>query len=348
MDRRIPRRDFLNGIALGVAGASLAPSAWPLAARTQAPAGEPAYPPQRLGLRGQHASSIESFAAIRRGDFAAAYPSIDTDTDETYDLVIVGGGLSGLAAAYFWHKGLPNQRVLILDNHDDFGGHAKRNEFVYGGPHLPGLRRHDERGHAVSLQLHGQAAAGGSRRRRAAQRRVPEPHAVREVPAGRRDLLRQGTLRRGPAGGRHRPAVVARVLRQGAAQRGGPPRSRAPLRQEPRLPARQDRRAEAGAAGPHQPPGVPADAREDEPRRPAVLPRAGWPQQQARGHDPGAGSGAGRPDRLRRARAARRGVVPAGQLHVPLPRRQRVDRPAPGVAARAQGDSRHATTWRRS
>ena len=46
---------------------------------------------------------------------------------------MVGGGLSGLAAAYFWHKALPNQRVLVLDNHDDFGGHAKRNEFTYNG-----------------------------------------------------------------------------------------------------------------------------------------------------------------------------------------------------------------------
>jgi spermidine dehydrogenase len=133
MDRRIPRRDFLNGMALGVAGAAVARHGLaPLEARGQAPGGEPAYPPMRLGLRGQHASAIESFGAIRRGDFAT-YPRIDSDTNETYDLVIVGGGLSGLAAAHFWHQALPNQRVLVLDNHDDFGGHAKRNEFVHSG-----------------------------------------------------------------------------------------------------------------------------------------------------------------------------------------------------------------------
>jgi len=51
-----------------------------------------------------------------------------------YDLVIVGGGISGLAAAYFFReKAGPSARILILENHDDFGGHAKRNEFHLGG-----------------------------------------------------------------------------------------------------------------------------------------------------------------------------------------------------------------------
>lgn len=132
MGRRIPRRDFLNGLAIGIAGtcAAIQPGlAW-----RQAPAGEgqPAYPPARLGLRGEHSSAVEAFGRIDRGDFHT-FPGIDVDTAETYDLVIVGGGLSGLAAAYFWHKALPNQRVLVLDNHDDFGGHAKRNEFAYRG-----------------------------------------------------------------------------------------------------------------------------------------------------------------------------------------------------------------------
>src|SRR5439155_26010155 len=56
------------------------------------------------------------------------------DTGETYDLVVVGGGISGLAAAYFYRKHAGSSaRILILDNHDDFGGHAKRNEFRPGG-----------------------------------------------------------------------------------------------------------------------------------------------------------------------------------------------------------------------
>lgn len=132
MDRRIPRRDFLNGMAVGAAGAYAAfHPARPLAA-SQAPSTPSTYPPRRMGLRGEHPSAIESFGALERGDFDT-YPGIDVDTNETYDLVIVGGGLSGLAAAHFWHGALPNQRVLVLDNHDDFGGHAKRNEFVYNG-----------------------------------------------------------------------------------------------------------------------------------------------------------------------------------------------------------------------
>ncbi|MEE9244139.1 MAG: NAD(P)-binding protein, partial [Mycobacterium sp.] len=50
------------------------------------------------------------------------------------DLVIVGGGISGLAAAHFFTTHVGRQaRVLVLDNHDDFGGHAKRNEFHYNG-----------------------------------------------------------------------------------------------------------------------------------------------------------------------------------------------------------------------
>jgi spermidine dehydrogenase len=134
MDRRIERRDFLNGLALGVAGACTALHA---SAATREPlpgsqATPDTYPPGRLGLRGEHQSAIAAFGDIEQGAFVQ-FPSIDVDTAETYDLVVVGGGLSGLAAAYFWHKGLPNQRVLVLDNHDDFGGHAKRNEFTYNG-----------------------------------------------------------------------------------------------------------------------------------------------------------------------------------------------------------------------
>ncbi len=132
MNRRIPRRDFLNGVAIAVAGTCAALHAEPLRSPALAAAQPEVYPPGRLGLRGQHATAVEHVGRIERGDFST-FPGIDVDTREVYDLVVVVGGLSGLAAAYFWHKALPNQRVLVLDNHDDFGGHAKRNEFVHNG-----------------------------------------------------------------------------------------------------------------------------------------------------------------------------------------------------------------------
>src|SRR5581483_10899419 len=62
------------------------------------------------------------------------------DTGESYDLIVVGGGISGLAAAYYFRKiAGPKARVLVLDNHDDFGGHAKRNEFRTGNRTLLGF-----------------------------------------------------------------------------------------------------------------------------------------------------------------------------------------------------------------
>ena len=90
------------------------------------------YPPALTGLRGSHVGSFEAAHSLRDGTFwdAAGTPQ---DTGEAYDLIIVGGGISGLAAAHFYRKRAgANARILILENHDDFGGHAKRNEFRVG------------------------------------------------------------------------------------------------------------------------------------------------------------------------------------------------------------------------
>ena len=129
MDRDITRRDFLNGMAVGVGALGIAHSAL-----AQEPSGQsPYYPPVRTGMRGSHDGSYEAVHSLKDGTFwkHAAKP---IDTHETYDLVVVGGGISGLAAAYFFrqHAG-ESARILILENHDDFGGHAKRNEFHLGG-----------------------------------------------------------------------------------------------------------------------------------------------------------------------------------------------------------------------
>ena len=83
-------------------------------------------------MRGSQPGAYDVAHALRDGTFweSAGTP---TDTGETYDLIVVGGGISGLAAAYFYRKQAdPKSRILILDNHDDFGGHARRNEFRVG------------------------------------------------------------------------------------------------------------------------------------------------------------------------------------------------------------------------
>ena len=128
MDRPITRRDFLNGTAIAI-GAALAGPAFGDSGEPQDQPGY--YPPALTGMRGSHPGSFEAAHRLRDG---APLPSAAPDgANEPYDLVIVGGGISGLAAAAFYRAQKPQARVLVLDNHDDFGGHAKRNEFVLGG-----------------------------------------------------------------------------------------------------------------------------------------------------------------------------------------------------------------------
>jgi spermidine dehydrogenase len=132
MDRPIARRDFLNGIAIGITGAALG-RASANAAQGQVAGAAANYPPTRSGLRGNYPAAVDEFDKIRAAQYSQ-FPISDGDIHEDYDLVIVGGGISGLAAAHFYRLALgANQRILILDNHDDFGGHAKRNEFHYQG-----------------------------------------------------------------------------------------------------------------------------------------------------------------------------------------------------------------------
>ncbi|MBS0612797.1 MAG: NAD(P)-binding protein [Proteobacteria bacterium] len=87
------------------------------------------YPPAMTGLRGDHPGSFEVAHGIRDG----ARVEAGRDTGERYDLVVVGAGISGLAAAHFYLAARPHARILVLDNHDDFGGHATRNEFEVDG-----------------------------------------------------------------------------------------------------------------------------------------------------------------------------------------------------------------------
>jgi spermidine dehydrogenase len=151
MDRSITRRDFLYGI--------------PALAGLMA-----ACRPQRGGA-GQPTSSVIDERALRReidvgdawygpggvGDYASSHGNTPdvlrvahqvrdgladdiagqaVDSGEEYDLVIVGGGLAGLAAAHHYRRLDGSGRCLILDNHPIFGGEAKRNEFVVDGRRL--------------------------------------------------------------------------------------------------------------------------------------------------------------------------------------------------------------------
>ena len=135
MKPSITRRDFLNGAALALAaGATLSPRdllAIEHAAVAPNPIGPDYYPPKLTGMRGSHDGSFEVSHALAWG---GQKPSTYTTLDETYDLIIVGGGISGLTSAYLYRQQAgANKKILILDNHDDFGGHAKRNEFELDG-----------------------------------------------------------------------------------------------------------------------------------------------------------------------------------------------------------------------
>jgi spermidine dehydrogenase len=130
MDRRITRRDFMNGAAMAVA-AAVAPHASLLALGETEAQDRPGYdPPAAHGLRGSHPGAFEVAHRLRDGTFwsTAGQPE---SSGESYDLIVVGGGISGLSSARFFHQATgKTARVLVLENHDDFGGHAKRNEFL--------------------------------------------------------------------------------------------------------------------------------------------------------------------------------------------------------------------------
>lgn len=140
MGRNISRRDFVYGASAlaGLGFASAAGGAWGQLARHAAAAASTdmtsVYPPLRHGMRGFHPGSFEPIHALAWT--GQSLPQAE-QTGESYDLVVVGAGLSGLAAAYYYRKKAgPNAKVLILDNLDGFGGHAQRNEFEYGGQRL--------------------------------------------------------------------------------------------------------------------------------------------------------------------------------------------------------------------
>lgn len=142
MGRSIHRRDFIQGVAATAAAGAMFMNAGPVLAKAGGGArgvnvdgaiSAANYPPMRTGMRGQHPGAFEGAHAMRDGERFAT----GEDTGEMYDLVVVGGGLSGLSAAWYFRERFgTSARILIVDNHDDFGGHAKRNEFFVNGKTL--------------------------------------------------------------------------------------------------------------------------------------------------------------------------------------------------------------------
>lgn len=157
MTSLITRRDFLNGVAMTIVAVSHIDAA-PAAGAPPGPAAGAgaAYPPNRPGMRGSHPGSFEAAHRLRDG---APFDLSGATVTENYDLVVVGAGISGLAAAHYYRQRRPAARILLLETNDDFGGHAKRNEFEVDGQRLIGYggtqaidspRRRWDR---VSLQL---------------------------------------------------------------------------------------------------------------------------------------------------------------------------------------------------
>jgi len=126
---KITRRDFVNG-TLMAAGASMLP----FGATSQAVLTglDPLYyPPALTGLRGDHEGSYTN--AHSKALVKKSYWGPTTKLKEEYDLIVVGGGISGLSAAFFYQQEHgKDKKVLILDSHADFGGQCVRNEHTIG------------------------------------------------------------------------------------------------------------------------------------------------------------------------------------------------------------------------
>jgi spermidine dehydrogenase len=133
----ITRRDFIGSTLIGsgamLLGAPPPATAQGLTSDWNGYAGIGDY----ARSNGNVASVVNAAHGVRDGIYEQKIASA-APVDEPYDLVIVGGGFSGIIAAYEFHKAQPNKRCLVLDNHPVFGGEAKQNQMQVDGVVLTG------------------------------------------------------------------------------------------------------------------------------------------------------------------------------------------------------------------
>jgi spermidine dehydrogenase len=157
LDIRITRRDFVNGVLIGAGTAMLGASSRDAAAaaevarpgaasepaRATAGAGEDTF--TGYGGVGDYARAngntwpvVQAAHRLRDGQYDSAALAHAQAAGE-FDLVVVGGGIAGLSAAYYFLKmARGGRRVLLLENHAMLGGEARQNEFTVEGERLLG------------------------------------------------------------------------------------------------------------------------------------------------------------------------------------------------------------------
>ena len=144
LPNEISRRDFVNGTLVGFGAALLGPSL-PAMASSNKTAEIFSDPWTGLGGVGDYGTSNGNVASVRvaahliRDGLTPQLMEQVEDTGEEYDMVIIGGGFSGIGAAYQFHNKYGNsKKCLIIENHPVFGGEAKQNEFEVDGYTLYG------------------------------------------------------------------------------------------------------------------------------------------------------------------------------------------------------------------
>ncbi|MCP4541287.1 MAG: NAD(P)-binding protein, partial [Chloroflexi bacterium] len=132
LDRPITRRDFIKGMMVG-AGCLVLPGC-------SGSTFDPDTPPTRTSPPSVHSyfggDTPDTISACHRVYDGESFEQGVQDSGEIYDLVVVGAGLGGLTAAYFYQQERPKEKILLLDNHVDFGGDAQRNELTVKGQNI--------------------------------------------------------------------------------------------------------------------------------------------------------------------------------------------------------------------